>query len=162
MRKRSAPSRGGSIRIAQFNTSGTTTIGAGTPFLDGAVWNNAGTLDITTGLKGLWQFDANPNDASGNGYNGTLTGGASIDTTAATNKIGAGKLSLDGINDYVVHGRTDAVNPAGVGTKAAAHYVVELPAGGQVVLRLRLSAEAESPGQAFGHDDDVVPAQIGR
>ena len=36
----------------------------------------AGALDITTGLKGLWQFDANANDASGNGYNGTLTNGA--------------------------------------------------------------------------------------
>ena len=28
----------------------------------------------------------------------------------------------DGINDYVVHGRRDAVNPDGTGTKAAAHH----------------------------------------
>src|SRR4029079_5213722 len=28
----------------------------------------------------------------------------------------------DGINDRVVNGRTDAVNPSQIGTKAAAHY----------------------------------------
>ena len=32
------------------------------------------------------------------------------------------KLAKDGINDYVVHGDRDAVNPDQVGTKAAAHY----------------------------------------
>ena len=58
-------------------------------------------LDITTGLKGHWKFDANANDFSGNNYNGTLTNGALIDTTGGTNKVGAGKLSVDGVNDYV-------------------------------------------------------------
>ena len=32
----------------------------------------------------------------------------------------------DGINDYVVHGATEAVNPAGVGTKSAAHYALSV------------------------------------
>ena len=63
--------------------------------------NWLGLLDITTGLKGLWKFDANANDFSGNGYNGTLTNGAAIDATGGTNKVGAGKLLLDGTNDYV-------------------------------------------------------------
>ncbi len=35
----------------------------------------------------------------------------------------------DGINDHVVRGRADAVNPAQTGTKAAAHYRLEVPAG---------------------------------
>ena len=35
----------------------------------------------------------------------------------------------DGINDYVVHGRKDAVNPAHLGTKASAHYVLDVGAG---------------------------------
>ena len=56
----------------------------------------------------------------------------------------------DAFHEYVVHGRREAVNPAGEGTKAAAHYIVEVPAGGEAVLRLRLHAEAESPGQPFG------------
>ncbi|MEO8164145.1 MAG: DUF4347 domain-containing protein, partial [Betaproteobacteria bacterium] len=58
-----------------------------------------GLLDITTGLKGLWTLDANANDTSGNGYNGTLTNGAAIDTNAGTNMVGAGKVSVDGVND---------------------------------------------------------------
>src|SRR5262249_47269870 len=58
----------------------------------------------------------------------------------------------DAFHEYVLHGRTDAVNPAAVGTKAAAHYVVEVPAGGQVVLRLRLTAEAEAAGPAAGSE----------
>ena len=60
-----------------------------------------GLLDITNGLVGHWTFDADATDLSGNGYNGTLTNGALIDTTSGTNKIGGGKLSLDGSNDYV-------------------------------------------------------------
>ena len=50
----------------------------------------------------------------------------------------------DGINDAVVHGRTEAVNPAGTGTRAAAHRVVSVPAGRSVVMRLRLTADDPS------------------
>jgi hypothetical protein len=45
----------------------------------------------------------------------------------------------DGINAAVVEGRTDAVNPAKVGTKAAAHYQFAIGAGETVTLRLRLA-----------------------
>jgi len=45
----------------------------------------------------------------------------------------------DGINDFIVHGALDAVNPEQVGTKVAAHYPLEIPAGGSVSLRLRLT-----------------------
>jgi hypothetical protein len=45
----------------------------------------------------------------------------------------------DGINDCVVHGARNAVNPDRVGTKAAAHYVLDVPAGGSVTVRLRFS-----------------------
>ena len=57
--------------------------------------------DTATGLLGHWDFDTNANDASGNNYNGTLTNGASIDTTDITDQVGVAKLSLDGTNDYV-------------------------------------------------------------
>ncbi len=57
--------------------------------------------DIMTGLVGLWNVDANADDSSGNTNHGTLTGGALIDTTDLTDKVGAGKLSLDGTDDYV-------------------------------------------------------------
>ena len=48
----------------------------------------------------------------------------------------------DGINNYVVSCRQEAVNPNQTGTKAAAHYQVKVGAGETVVIRLRLSNAA--------------------
>src|SRR4051812_2649674 len=45
----------------------------------------------------------------------------------------------DGIGEYVIHGNTGAVNPAKLGTKAAANYALAIPASGEVVIRLRLT-----------------------
>jgi hypothetical protein len=45
----------------------------------------------------------------------------------------------DGINNYIVHGRQDAVNPAKEGTKVAAHYRLTIPAGKAQSISLRLS-----------------------
>ncbi len=44
----------------------------------------------------------------------------------------------DGINDCVVNNRREAVNPAQEGTKAAAHYELELAPGETRTVRLRL------------------------
>ena len=49
----------------------------------------------------------------------------------------------DAINSYVVAGRQDAVNPNQIGTKAAAHYEVNVGAGETLVLRLRLSDDPD-------------------
>jgi hypothetical protein len=56
----------------------------------------------------------------------------------------------DAFHEYVVAGRRDGVNPAGAGTKAAAHYGLELPAAAAVTLRLRLYAAGETPARPFG------------
>ena len=45
----------------------------------------------------------------------------------------------DGINDYIVNGAKDAVNPEHSGTKASAHYQLNVGAGETVVARLRLT-----------------------
>ena len=50
-----------------------------------------------------------------------------------------GHYCKDGINDAIVNGRTDAVNPAGVGTKLAAHYHLVVEAGQSVSVKVRLS-----------------------
>ena len=65
----------------------------------------------------------------------------------------------DAFHQYVVSGNVAAVNPAKAGTKAAARYVLDLPAGGSSVVRLRLSAEpsAEPFGEGF---DAVVAARL--
>ena len=46
----------------------------------------------------------------------------------------------DAFHEYIIEGRADAVNPAKAGTKAAAHYRLEVPARGSQTIRLRLSA----------------------
>ena len=60
----------------------------------------------------------------------------------------------DGIGDRVLHGTKDAVHPDKVGSKASAHYVLDVPAGGSRTLRLRLAsgAELEAPFSA-GFDE---------
>jgi hypothetical protein len=63
----------------------------------------------------------------------------------------------DGINDYVVHGKGEAVNPALVGTKAAADYDLLLAASETRTLRLRLTdKEPATPHLAFGPVFDRV------
>jgi len=49
-----------------------------------------------------------------------------------------GKFTKDGINDFLLRRRPDTVNPAEVGTKAAAHYSLEIPPGDSGMVRLRL------------------------
>jgi hypothetical protein len=50
----------------------------------------------------------------------------------------------DAFHDYVIRGDQEAVNPAGTGTKAAAHFRLTLPAGESVTLRLRLISAANA------------------
>ncbi len=53
----------------------------------------------------------------------------------------------DAINNYVVNGKQDAVNPQHTGTKAAAHHRIKVGVGETATIRLRLS--------------DLAPAAIG-
>ncbi len=63
----------------------------------------------------------------------------------------------DGINDRVVAGRLDAVNPARTGTRAAAHYAGTLEPGGAMTIRLRLADWMPGDGgHAPGADFDAV------
>jgi hypothetical protein len=56
----------------------------------------------------------------------------------------------DAFHEFVIGGRRDAVNPALSGTKAAAHYRVDVPAGGSRVVRLRLTqGSASQPFATF-------------
>ncbi|MBO3269082.1 MGH1-like glycoside hydrolase domain-containing protein [Hymenobacter defluvii] len=60
----------------------------------------------------------------------------------------------DGINDYVVYGHEQAVNPARCGTKAAVRYSLTIPAGEERVVRLRLAAP--NIDEPFAEFDDLV------
>jgi len=48
----------------------------------------------------------------------------------------------DAFHSYVISGDAGAINPACTGTKAAAHYALEIPAGGSREIRLRLTGAA--------------------
>ena len=61
----------------------------------------------------------------------------------------------DAIHEYLIAGRREAVNPARVGTKSAAHYILKVPAGGSKTVRLRLRAQAvANPFDGFEADFD--------
>jgi hypothetical protein len=63
----------------------------------------------------------------------------------------------DGINDYVVHGQTDAVNPAQMGTKAAAYYRLTLAPHATQIVKLRLQRSTLTPSgfHPFTHFDTL-------
>jgi len=82
----------------------------------------------------------------------------------------------DGINERLVHGRREAVNAEKRGTKAAAYYVLDVPAGESRSVRLRLCDAAPASGKAFASFDaqlkarraeadefyaEVIPANLG-
>ncbi|MHB8853239.1 MAG: MGH1-like glycoside hydrolase domain-containing protein [Ignavibacteriaceae bacterium] len=53
-------------------------------------------------------------------------------------------LFKDGINDFIVNGKKEAVNNT-AGTKAGINYKITLPALGSKVIRLRLKANSDKP-----------------
>jgi hypothetical protein len=66
----------------------------------------------------------------------------------------------DAFHRYVVEGRTEAVNPDRVGTKAAVHHRLGLPAGESVVLRLRLCSSGDAPARPFVDFDETFARRI--
>ena len=62
----------------------------------------------------------------------------------------------DGIDDYVVHGRQSAVNPAQTGTKVSAHHRLKVGPNQSAIVRLRLTEQAPT-GQGTGSERDVFP-----
>ena len=70
----------------------------------------------------------------------------------------------DGINDYVVSGREEAVNPAHVGTKAAARYRLSIGPGQSATVKLRFAslARLEEVANWFGPSfDDLFAIRDG-
>jgi hypothetical protein len=64
----------------------------------------------------------------------------------------------DAFHQYLISGDTQAVNPAKSGTKAAVHYVLDVPAGGSKIVRLRLGTKATS--KAFSDFDKLFAARL--
>jgi hypothetical protein len=62
----------------------------------------------------------------------------------------------DAFNQFLVHDRKDAVNPARHGTKAAAYYVLSLAPGESQTVRLRLKDSLSAPVDPFEDFDSVL------
>ena len=78
--------------------------------------------------------------------------------TNAERLFGAPKLSgvaKDGFHDCVVHGRRECVREDR-GTKAAPHYVLDVPAHGSAVLRMRLRPDKPRTGDSFAGFDELM------
>ena len=60
----------------------------------------------------------------------------------------------DAFHRYIANGEKEAVNPARTGTKSCLHYATRVPAGGSVVLRLRLTSE--EPANPLRDVDRIV------
>ncbi|HMN96987.1 MAG TPA: glucosidase [Phycisphaerales bacterium] len=63
---------------------------------------------------------------------------------------GDDRRKKDAFHLWLVEGRDDALSKEPRGTKVAAAYRLEVPAGGEVVLRARLVQESEAGGEPFG------------
>ncbi len=66
-------------------------------------------------------------------------------------------LAKDGINDFVVDGKADAVSRHAQGTKCAAHLRVMVAAGGSTTVRIRLRPDPTQ--RAFDYFDDVMASR---
>ena len=77
---------------------------------------------------------------------------------AARAAVAGERPAKDAFHEYVVEGRRGAVS-RDAGTKAAALYALDVPAGGEARVRLRLTAEADARGEPFADFDRVFAAR---
>jgi hypothetical protein len=65
----------------------------------------------------------------------------------------------DAFHTFVTTGNRAAINPAKVGTKAAAHYVLDVPGGGSQTVRLRLTGVPVK--EPFSDFEKLVASRLG-
>jgi hypothetical protein len=66
----------------------------------------------------------------------------------------------DSINDYIVHGDKAAVNPDQIGSKAAAHYVLNLAPGASRTIRLRFTNNRSEASSALSDFDATFTTRL--
>jgi Glycosyl hydrolase family 63 C-terminal domain len=73
----------------------------------------------------------------------------------------AGRTFKDGFHEFLIRGNKDAISKRPSGSKAAAYYQLNVPAGKEISLRLRLFAADQTPAAPFGAEfDQVFAARI--
>jgi hypothetical protein len=89
-----------------------------------------------------------------NETNSRVFGGGPLDRLARSVGLSGGGPYKDAFHRYIVDGEKSAV-ARDVGTKAAAVYVLDVPAGGEAAVRLRLTAEGEAKAEPFADFEAV-------
>jgi hypothetical protein len=62
----------------------------------------------------------------------------------------------DGINNFIVHGKEEAVNPNNIGTKAAANYFVKIAPHKSAEVRVRLTKVQPTGFEPFGNHFEKI------
>ena len=73
-------------------------------------------------------------------------------------QVNPSRYVKDAFHNAIVSGQREAVNPANVGTKAAAHYVLDVPARGSKTIRVRLANV--TPKNGFQDFEGVFTSRI--
>ncbi|MBW4468099.1 MAG: glucosidase [Pegethrix bostrychoides GSE-TBD4-15B] len=77
------------------------------------------------------------------------------------NTPNASPFVKDGINNAILHGQQDAVNPSDIGTKVAPHYEMTVGAGETQVIRLRLTKRDPTQlSQPFADFDPILATRL--
>ena len=122
------------------------------------LWAEAASIRTDHASLGAFRLDIEP---TGSGLEPEL-----LFTENETNQqllfgsANASPFVKDAFHEYLVHGRADAVNPAREGTKAALLYRRQVPAGGELTVRLRLTAESERSATPFAGFDAILHDRI--
>jgi len=66
----------------------------------------------------------------------------------------------DAFHEFVINGRTDAVNPEHTGTKAAVHCQAVIQPGQTVAWRFRLSEDPPGDAAAFARFDEILATRL--
>ena len=70
----------------------------------------------------------------------------------------AGRVFKDGINDFIVDGKVDAVSKSSPGTKVAMHHELRVAAGSSATVRVRLSKKLHT--KPFADFDKVMQKRL--
>jgi hypothetical protein len=111
-----------------------------------------GTVEMSHATLGRWRWEVEPRGSDA-APEMLFTENESNLTRLYGTKTSGGYVK-DAFHEYVLYHRSAAISSKHVGTKSAAHYLLDVAPGRSVTVRLRLFAEDEAPPSPFGADFD--------
>jgi hypothetical protein len=111
---------------------------------------NLSVIGLNEELRGVWKLTCE-------GSSQLLFTENETNLKKLYNAANESEFTKDGINSYVTRGELSAVNEDLIGTKAAAHYVFNIPAGASETIYLRLTRDNQESfaAPAQSHDEFI-------